>query len=306
MFTLGIGNGVSHSLINGLARVGGGYSQILQRGEKLDSKVVRMLHAALGQHIDQYTLSFPDEGAPDEDSDEDYDMLEDIDIPVKKDIKTQASPVEMPKKISLFDTSVDPSAPLELPTVPLPPLLSLPAKLQSPSIIPPLFPFSRTNIYVVFSPAPKVLPKRAFLHVKTPDGDDLELEIPILAVEDGKDVLQLAARSFLQELEDGKGYFHEHLLESGLKEKQESLLDEIVEREGARWGEEYGVASKWTAFVAIENGIENPRGLYTSVFMGIWIGTTAASADDCKRLSLLSPEEDKMRGMARLSKWELH
>ncbi|EPS37264.1 hypothetical protein H072_9053 [Dactylellina haptotyla CBS 200.50] len=264
MFTLGIGNGISHALIDGLASVGGGYSQVVQLQEKLDSKVVRMLRAALGQHVSDYTLEFPETESPEDD---DYDMVGDVGNSEKQKTvisgKKEEEPKKAPKKISLFDTSAELDPPPEYESKDidearwshLPELPKLPAKIQSPHVIPPLFAFSRTNAYVVFTPAPRTLPKTARLHAKTIAGDDLELEIPILAVETGKDVSQLAARSFLQELEDGKGYLHEGVLAAeGLsKEKHESKWDDIIEREGVRWGEGFGVASKWTSFVAIED-----------------------------------------------------
>ncbi|KAK6531978.1 hypothetical protein TWF694_003141 [Orbilia ellipsospora] len=268
MFTLGIGNGISHALIDGLASVGGGYSQVVQLEEKLDSKVVRMLRAALGQHVSDYSLEFPE--APKTADDDDFEMVEGGE-PSKKVVvsgKKDEEPPKETKKISLFDTSADLDPPPEYESKDtdearwshLPPLPKLPTKLQSPLVIPPLFPFSRTNAYVVFDPAPKTLPRIAKLHAKTISGDDLELEIPVLVVQDGPDVSQLAARSFLQELEDGKGYLHDGLLASEgiVKDKQESKWDEIIEREGVRWGEGFGVASKWTSFVAVEEKTGKP------------------------------------------------
>ncbi|EWC44897.1 hypothetical protein DRE_00956 [Drechslerella stenobrocha 248] len=262
MFTLGIGDGISHALIDGLASVGGGYSQVVQLNEKLDSKVVRMLRAALGQHVSDYTLEFPGAGVLTAAEEEDFNMIEDV-VSATESTETDTAQGKKPTKISLFDTTAELDPPPDYPGdnsdearwSHLPKLPKLPERLQTPNVIPPLFPFSRTNAYVVFSPAPRNLPTVARLHAKTIAGDDLELEIPILEIEGGQDVCQLAARSFLQELEDGKGYLHDGLLESeGLtQEKQESKWEDIVEREGVRWGEGYGVASKWTSFVAIED-----------------------------------------------------
>ncbi|RVD88867.1 uncharacterized protein DFL_003038 [Arthrobotrys flagrans] len=264
MFTLGIGNGISHALIDGLASVGGGYSQVVQLEEKLDSKVVRMLRAALGQHVSDYTLELAGSVTTAPSDEDEYDMLGDAE-PEKVVISGKKKEVLKPeaKKISLFDTTAELDPPPEYESkdtdearwAHLPPLPKLPAKIQSPHVIPPLFSFSRTNAYVVFSPCPKTFPKVAKLQAKTISGDILELEIPVLKVADGEDVSQLAARSFLQELEDGKGYLHEGLLsaEGFTKDKQESKWDEIIEREGVRWGEGFGVASKWTSFVAIED-----------------------------------------------------
>ena len=56
VFTLGVGTGVSHALIEGIARAGNGFSQTVGEGEKMDTKVVRMLKGALSPHITDYTL----------------------------------------------------------------------------------------------------------------------------------------------------------------------------------------------------------------------------------------------------------
>jgi hypothetical protein len=56
VFTLGIGNAVSTSLVEGVARAGNGFSQTVGNNEKMDGKVVRMLKGALSPHITDYTL----------------------------------------------------------------------------------------------------------------------------------------------------------------------------------------------------------------------------------------------------------
>lgn len=43
VFALGIGDGVSSSLIEGIARAGRGFAQMVADNEKLDSKIVRMV-----------------------------------------------------------------------------------------------------------------------------------------------------------------------------------------------------------------------------------------------------------------------
>lgn len=43
VFPIGIGGGVSSALIEGVARAGGGFSQMVADNEKLDGKVVRMV-----------------------------------------------------------------------------------------------------------------------------------------------------------------------------------------------------------------------------------------------------------------------
>lgn len=43
VFPIGIGGGVSSALIEGVARSGGGFAQMVANNEKLDSKIVRMV-----------------------------------------------------------------------------------------------------------------------------------------------------------------------------------------------------------------------------------------------------------------------
>ena len=56
VFTFGIGSGVSHALVEDIARAGNGFAQTVGDGEKLDTKVVRMLKGALSPHIEACRL----------------------------------------------------------------------------------------------------------------------------------------------------------------------------------------------------------------------------------------------------------
>ncbi|KAJ8104977.1 hypothetical protein OPT61_g10460 [Boeremia exigua] len=73
VFTLGIGADVSHSLIEGLAQAGNGFSQSVQHGEKMSSKVVRMLKGALSPHVNDYTLEVK---YPATEEDDDFEIVE--------------------------------------------------------------------------------------------------------------------------------------------------------------------------------------------------------------------------------------
>ncbi|CAG7923822.1 unnamed protein product [Penicillium olsonii] len=55
-FSLGIGDCVSHSLIEGIARAGNGFCQSVLKYEELDRKVIRMLKGALTPHINDFKL----------------------------------------------------------------------------------------------------------------------------------------------------------------------------------------------------------------------------------------------------------
>jgi len=139
--------------------------------------------------------------------------------------------------------------------------------MQTPYIIPPLFPFSRTNVYLVLSPVPEVLPEMVYLHASTLGGDKLELEIPVTKMDAvGEEIHQLAARSFISELERGQGYLYNNVINTLNQEKHPGQWEDIVEREGVRWGEGFAVAGKWTSFVAVQDNdssqkqtVESPK-----------------------------------------------
>jgi hypothetical protein len=153
------------------------------------------------------------------------------------------------EKISLYDKTLNlDSHPITfspLPALPLPPIL------QAPYTLPPLFPFSRTTAYIFFSPSPSSpLPTSVFLRGTTPSGHPLELEIPVTKIPENESdatIHQLAARKLLQDLEEGTSFLH-----GGEGEGYGGRREEYVKREGVRLGVGYGLASRWTSFVAVQ------------------------------------------------------
>lgn len=75
VFTLGIGNGVSHALIEGIAKAGNGFSQTVGEGEKMGTKVVRMLKGALSPHVNDYTLEVKYSAS---DREDDFEIVEKV------------------------------------------------------------------------------------------------------------------------------------------------------------------------------------------------------------------------------------
>ncbi|KAL2614042.1 hypothetical protein R1flu_025734 [Riccia fluitans] len=249
LFSLGIGDDVSHSLVEGLARAGRGYAQIVGNQDKLDVKVVQMLKAALGTHVKDYRLVFPDQ-APKESSGDGFEFVE----------KEESSKVELDKSgtsdaklktISVFDPTADtrPRIPSEERFSHLP-AFEPPSRLQTPYQIPPLYTFSRTNVYAFLSDS-EPSPRSVVLRGTTTSGQTLELEIPVKDVGQGITVHQLAAKKLLKELEEGGSYLHSG--EFGADPKDEGEFADWVEREGVRVGTTFGLAGKWTSFVAVEN-----------------------------------------------------
>ena len=96
VFTLGIGSGVSHSLIEGIAKAGNGFAQTVQEGEKMSSKVVRMLKGALSPHVNDYTLEVKYASGEEEDG---FELVEKVtdSLRVNLDLKDKRN---VPKTVS--------------------------------------------------------------------------------------------------------------------------------------------------------------------------------------------------------------
>jgi len=257
IFPLGIGNGVSHALIEGLARAGNGFAQAVQNGERLDNSVVRMLRGALSPHITDYTLEVRYD--KENDNFELIDkvtegmkvLLSDEDLTTKKATKTAKS------TISLFDTTSNPEkedlkgvsdSEHWLPKVPFPKLH------QAPHKIPTLFAFSRTSVYLLMSPETIQRNPTAVVLRATSTHGPLALEIPIESLSTPAETIhQLAAKKAVQDLEEGRGWIYDAKDQNDIliKDRYPSCFDDLVQREAVRLGEKFQVAGKWCSFVAV-------------------------------------------------------
>ncbi|KAI1625368.1 von Willebrand factor type A domain-containing protein [Exophiala viscosa] len=252
-FTLGVGDGASSALVEGIARAGHGFSQFVGENEKIDKRVVRMLKAALTPHISDYTLTvqYDKESVSLE---EDFEMVEATES-AGKSVVTHLKKPAAKKVISLFnaETTEEPTNPPagrydHLPDIPIP------KALQAPHRIPALFPFSRTTVYLVLGrEGPQSVPRLVTLKATSSHGP-LELAIPVQDVGTGQTIHQLAAKKAMHELEQGRGWIHEardaqHQL---IKTAQEGKWDLIVEREAVRLGVQFQIAGRWCSFMAVE------------------------------------------------------
>lgn len=255
VFSLGMGRGVSHALVEGLARAGGGTSVVLPSGEEeagLAGKVVGMLRCALGAHVDGYKLEV--EYEPEDDSEGTVgDKPEERPPPAEQLLASP--PAKKPRIISLFSPDTDQNRRSPTPIdekfrnrfvhlAPLPP----PIPLQTPYEIPPLFAFDRTTVYLSLQTSR--IPTSITFNATTPAGDTLTLSIPVARAHEGATIHALAARAQLRDLEEGRSWVHAAVTER---------VEEYVEREGERVGVEWGIAGRWTSFVAMEDGQEKGR-----------------------------------------------
>ncbi|KAH8600976.1 von Willebrand factor type A domain-containing protein [Bisporella sp. PMI_857] len=265
IFTLGIGNGVSHSLIEGLSRAGNGFSQAVQEGERFDTSIVRMLRGSLTPHILNYTLAIKYEQ-----DDDDFELIDRVSDSLKVLLNDEtrllpAIETKKPPAISLFDPSIKQDtldvemkdAEVNLPEVPYPKLL------QAPHQIPSLFAFVRTTVYLLMSPETiQKNPTSVVLSGTTTTGQELSLEIPVEVLSTPSTVIhQLAAKKAVQALEEGRGWIFDAKDEAGklVKDKFPSSFADLVQKEAVRLGEKFQVAGKWCSFVAVsENGTYSP------------------------------------------------
>lgn len=231
-FSLGVGRSVSHLLVEGISRAGKGYSQLVGDGENMQKKVMRMLKAALTPHVNDWSVDWEGKATQ---------------LAAFSDSQAKPDAVVVKPAISLFDqvsTPDDPPAAEPLVAVSRPPVL------QAPSSIPPLFAFTRTTVYYIFStsPPPTTITLCGSAHdTNTNTIQPLSLSLPVTLITSPftcRGLYSLAGRKILQDLEE----FRCSYLPKDAHPAQ-------IEAEGARLGVQFNLASKWTSFVAVaENG----------------------------------------------------
>lgn len=256
VFPIGIGGGVSSALIEGIARAGKGFAQMVVNNEKLDAKIVRMLKGALSPHINDYRLEVKyEDDTVDSVADSLHLKLTFDDEDEKKNSEASDTSKE---PISLYD----PASKEEHPKADEPkdifaglPKLDRPKILQTPHQIPPLFPFNRTCVYLLMSPEVSDLKPRSVVLKGTSAQGPLELEIPVeIRREPDEMIHQLAARKATQELEEGRGWVSDAKTGAGelVKDKNPAQFALLQRREAVRLGVEFQVGGKYCSFVAVE------------------------------------------------------
>lgn len=267
-FSLGIGEAASHSLIEGIARAGNGFCQSVTEYEELDRKVVRMLKGALTPHIHDFEL----EVEYDTETEREFDFVSDTenftdsetegkekeeggDISVERTTGSTSQRSSQP--ILLYDENFqesDINVDAERRAAETLPTITPPRAIRAPYNIPPLYPFIRTNVFLLMDPhSPEKIPK-SLKFTATSNDSLLELRIPICDIGTGETIHQLASRKAVIELEEGHGWLSHAKDEKGNKFKQfhADTKQRLVERECQNLGIKFQVTGKYCSFVALE------------------------------------------------------
>ncbi|GFF49019.1 von Willebrand factor A domain-containing protein 5A [Aspergillus udagawae] len=240
-FSLGIGDGASHSLVDGIARAGNGFSQLVVNYEELDRKVVRMLKGALTPHISDYKLEVEYD-----DGDEDFEVV----LPERPKTMTVDDTEKEQQPISLFDADYKENE-QKMDEEPLP-VLTPPPTIQAPYKIPPLYPFIRTTAYILLGPATMHTPK-ALIFRATSNQGPLVLRIPIDDIGTGETIHQLAVRKAMVELEEGHGWLTAATSNGNpVNNLHPASKDRIIARECEKLGTQFQVTGKHCSFIALQ------------------------------------------------------
>ncbi|CAG8414318.1 unnamed protein product [Penicillium salamii] len=261
-FTLGIGDDVSHSLVEGVARAGNGFCQTVLEHEELDRKVIRMLKGALTPHISDYKLEVKYDGEPDGGfehvSAENEDLTSETEYAYDGDSIMEEPTCSSQQPISLFDENfedreMDADANKKATSAELP-TLNPPQTIQAPYKIPTLYPFIRTNVYLLMDPqTSRKTPTSVILSATSPQGP-LTLRVPVCDIGLGKTIHQLASRKAIMELEQESGWLSDARDNQGnaFKNLHMATQQRLAERECQSLGIKFGITGKYSSFVAVE------------------------------------------------------
>lgn len=261
-FSLAIGDAASHSLVDGVARAGNGFSQSVINYEELDRKVVRMLKGALTPHIFDYKLEvqYDDGKADDEFEVVGSDIMSDSETEIASPTSETFQQTLTQQPISLFDANFKGSdAELgprqQADDKSLLPIIPPPRALQAPYKILPLYPFIRTTVYLLLDPSSSHRIPQSLTFRATSKLGPLELQIPISDSGKGETIHQLASRKAVVELEENHGWLQDTRDESGnpFHQFHSNTQQRIVARECQTLGIKYQVTGKYCSFVALES-----------------------------------------------------
>lgn len=219
-FTLGIGYAVSHRLVEGIGRQGGGFGEVvaIDTHGRWEGRVIQMLKGALSPASWKCEITL-------------FEFM------------------ESPKKPSTPETTEDLTGPAVS--------LRLPAYIQAPYSLHSLHPFARSSIFFLFNRDQGPLPRAINVKASTTSGETISVDMPVEHTKTKSPIINhLAAKSAILDLEAGHSWIHAAASRSGLflggKLSTPAALDDLARQEAERIGLKWKIAGKWTSFVAVD------------------------------------------------------
>ena len=220
VFTLGLGNQVSHHLVEGMARAGKGTAQFVSEGSDMAAKVMKQLKEAIQPALENVK----------------------VDWGGKVEGSSSSSPAPSAPQGSIVMSLLGYTSPQA--SSPPEPRVEV---HQAPYRVPPVFDSQHFVIYAMYSENKP--PTSVKITAQSPDGP-LVVELPVDPTKAirGKLIHTLAARSMIRDLEEGRSW----MTELGYDVKSARVKEEIV-----RLGTKYQLTSLHTSFIAIEERTGN-------------------------------------------------
>lgn len=212
-FALGLGDRVSHRLIQSIGSAGCGFGQVVNATGQtlLNQSVMRMLEGALAPISWDCQLVLEDA---------DSKPLTDSKTVLRK-LDTKASPVEIPS------------------------LVQAPYKTMC------LHPFARQSVFFLMNFTIKSMPTCVTVRAQSSSGHSIVRKIAVSSKDvDVSMIRELAAKAVLLDLQNSSSWLHTKLIsEDDITASPDNLK---VQKVAEYLDSKYGITSKWTAYVTID------------------------------------------------------
>lgn len=214
-FALGIGDAVSHRLVEGIGQQGGGFAEVVavDAAGRWESRVIRMLKGALTPS--QWQLE--------------------IELGQEMD-KSHSHGVESTN----FDDNLDL-------------VIRRPPITQAPNSTSFMHPFRRSSVYFLVDQQLLLHQTSITIEVILSSGAKVKKQIPLELVDEAQTltVHHLTAKALMNDLESGRSWMHADKYQS-FQLKDPVAFERAVQKEAENIGMKWGISGKWTSFVAVD------------------------------------------------------
>ncbi|ERF76411.1 hypothetical protein EPUS_06969 [Endocarpon pusillum Z07020] len=220
-FALGIGDTVSHRLVEGIGRQGGGFAEVVavDAAARWESRVIRMLKGALTPPRWQCKVR-------------------------SKDTFGNFTPLGAGEAATRRDAEGITEAGIQQPDC-----------VQAPFRIPSLHAFSRYSVYFLLDE--QTMSDLSNINVLgiTSTGEEISVDVQVERVASATTIHSLAAKALMNDLETGQSWLHAKDLGT-FNNIHPDEVEEIVRHQAETYGKEWGITGKWTSFVAVHSSTE--------------------------------------------------